>query len=48
MVRGHEQRALLAALDKYVEDISSRMADSEEVHQLTGVFANPGRMWINT
>ncbi len=49
MVRDHEQRALLTALDKCVEDVSARMPPgSEEVRQLTGVFANLGRMWINT
>lgn len=48
MVRDHEQRALLTTLDKCVEDVSARLPESEEVRQLTGVFANLGRMWINT
>lgn len=49
MVRDHEQRALLTSLDECVEKVSARLpAASEEVRQLTGVFANLGRMWINT
>jgi PKHD-type hydroxylase len=48
MVRDHEQRALLASLDECVEKVSSRLPASDEVRQLTGVFANLGRMWINT
>lgn len=49
MVRDHEQRALLTSLDECVEKVSSKLpAASEEVRQLTGVFANLGRMWINT
>jgi len=48
MVRDHEQRALLTALDECVEKVSMKLPASEEVRQLTGVFANLGRMWINT
>jgi PKHD-type hydroxylase len=48
MVRDHEQRALLTHLDQCVENVSARLPASEEVRELTGVFANLGRMWINT
>ena len=49
MVRDHAQRALLTSLDECVEKVSAKLpASSEEVRQLTGVFSNLGRMWINT
>jgi len=48
MVRDHEQRSLLTSLDECVERVSARLPANDEVRQLTGVFANLGRMWINT
>jgi PKHD-type hydroxylase len=48
MVRDHEQRALLTALDECVESVSSRLPAGDEVRKLMGVFTNLGRMWINT
>jgi len=48
MVRDHEQRALLTALDECVERVSAKVPASDEVRQLTGIFSNLGRMWINT
>jgi PKHD-type hydroxylase len=48
MVRDHEQRALLSSLDECVERVSARLPASDEVRNLSGIFANLGRMWINT
>lgn len=48
MIRDHQQRSLLFACDELVERVSAKLPASEEVRDLTGLFVNLGRMWLDT
>jgi PKHD-type hydroxylase len=48
LIRDHQQRSLLYACDDLVERLSRKLPDGEEVRDLTGLFVNLGRMWIDS
>jgi len=48
LIRDHHQRSLLYACDDLVERVSRKLPDGEEVRDLTGLFVNLGRMWIDS